>query len=112
MIVRRLDEMVGGWVVGDFDPVCLRTRACEMACKYYTAGDSETAHVHRVAVEITVIAAGRARMNGRTITRGDVVVLAPGEPADFTALDDTITMVVKMPSVPGDKYPVPAGDGQ
>jgi hypothetical protein len=31
MILRRLHEMTGGWMVGDFEPTCLRTSACEVA---------------------------------------------------------------------------------
>lgn len=108
MTYRRLEEMVGGWIVGDFEPSCLRTGACEVACKQYEAGAHEEAHVHRVASEITLIAAGRARMNGRVLTTGDIVILEPGEPTDFTALEPTMTVVVKMPSVIGDKHPVEA----
>jgi quercetin dioxygenase-like cupin family protein len=102
--------MVGGWVVGDFEPTCLRSTACEVACKTYAAGARESAHVHRVATEVTVIASGRVRMAGREFTTGDIIVLAPGEASDFHALDDTITVVVKTPSVPGDKYPAVLAD--
>lgn len=108
MIHRRLDEMLGGWFVGDFEPTCLRTRDCEVACKRYGAGAAEAAHVHRVATEVTLVASGRVRMNGRVFGEGDVIVLEPGEAADFTALEPTTTVVVKLPSVAGDKYPVAA----
>ena len=47
-------------------------------------------------------------MNGRVLTTGDIVILEPGEPTDFTALEPTMTVVVKMPSVIGDKHPVEA----
>ena len=109
MIQRRLDDMVGGWLVGNFEPSCIKTDACEVACKHYAAGASEVAHVHRIATEITLIAAGRVRMNGRTFGSGDIVILEPGEATDFTALEPTTTVVVKMPSVIGDKYPVTGG---
>jgi hypothetical protein len=109
--VRRLEDMVGGWIVGDFEPTCLRTPACEVACKHYAAGAHEDTHVHRIATEITLIASGRARMNGRELAAGDIVILDPGDPTDFTAIEPTITVVVKMPSVAGDKYPVEAGAG-
>jgi hypothetical protein len=56
-------------------------------------------------MEITLIASGHARMNGVDLRAGDFAVLDPGEPADFHAIEDTIAMVVKMPSVLGDKYP-------
>ncbi len=109
MTYRRLSDMVGGWLVGDFDPSCFRTAACEVACKRYNAGDSEQAHVHRVATEITLIASGRVVMNGRTLGAGDIVIIEPGEATDFQVLDDATTVVVKLPSVAGDKYPVSEG---
>ena len=110
MNTRRLDEMVGGWMVGDFEPSCYRTTACEVACKHYQAGDREPAHVHRIASELTLIVAGDVRMNGRQFTAGDIVRLEPGEATDFEALTAVTTVVVKLPSVRGDKYPVDTGD--
>jgi hypothetical protein len=112
MIVRSLQDMVGGWIVGNFEPTCLKTTACEVACKHYEAGAAETAHVHRIATELTLIAAGRVTMNGRTYGAGDIIVLEPGEATDFQALEKTTTVVVKMPSVMGDKYAVSAGGRQ
>jgi hypothetical protein len=109
MKTRRLEEMVGGWMVGDFEPSCYRTAACEVACKHYDAGAREPAHVHRVASELTLIVSGDVRMNGRHFTAGDIVMLDPGEPTDFEALTAVTTVVVKMPSVRGDKFLVEAG---
>ena len=101
----RLADMTGGWFVGDFQPSCLQTRACEVACKHYEAGAAEPRHVHRVATELTLIASGRVVMNGTTFEAGDIVILDPGDAADFRTLEPTTTVVVKMPSVRGDKYP-------
>lgn len=108
MNMRRLDDMIGGWMVGNFEPTCLRTEACEVACKTYPAGAKETPHVHRIATELTLIASGKVTMNGQTFVAGDIVVLEPGEPADFRVIEPTMTVVVKMPSVAGDKYPLAA----
>src|SRR5262245_4979605 len=102
----RLTDMTGGWFVGDFEPSCLQTTACEVAFKHYEADQSEPRHVHRVATELTLIASGRVVMNGTAFGAGDIVILEPGEPADFRTLEKTTTVVVKMPSVRGDKYPV------
>ena len=109
MIQRQLADMVGGWMVGDFEPTCIKTTACAVACKHYQAGAAEAAHVHRVATELTLIASGRVTMNGRTYVAGDIVILEPGEATDFKALEPSTTVVVKMPSVAGDKYLVEAG---
>jgi quercetin dioxygenase-like cupin family protein len=43
-------------------------------------------------------------MNGREFAAGEIVLLEPGEAASFEALEDSVTVVVKSPSVPGDKF--------
>lgn len=104
MEITKLKEMKGGWFIGDFEPSCHRTRDFEIACKSYESGMSEPCHEHRVATEITLIASGKARMNGVHLGSGDIVILQPGESADFVTLEKTTTVVVKFPSVIGDKY--------
>jgi hypothetical protein len=105
MEAHRLDEMTRGWFVGDFSPAVRRLAEVEVGVKRYRAGDTEPCHVHRVATEITVIVDGAVEMAGRHFAGGDIVVLHPGEPSAFKALADTVTVVVKLPSVAGDKYP-------
>ena len=106
----RLHDMVGGWFVGDFSPSLLRSKECEVAVKSYAAGDRESAHRHLVATEVTLILDGRAVMCGREFGPGDIVVLDPGEATAFEALTELRTVVVKLPSVAGDKYPVEPGE--
>ncbi|HEX8913960.1 MAG TPA: hypothetical protein VF796_16545, partial [Humisphaera sp.] len=101
----KLADMTRGWFVGDFAPTLLRTGLFEVACQHYRAGDHEARHTHRVATEITLIAVGRARMDGVEYAAGDIVVIPPGGATDFRAVEDTTTVVVKVPSVRGDKYP-------
>jgi len=100
----RLESMVKGWFVGDFDPAMLRNKDCEVAVKHYKAGDREDIHHHRVAAEITVVVSGEVRMMGRLWGAGDIVLVEPGEATDFEALTDAVNVVVKLPSVMGDKY--------
>lgn len=104
MRVDRLDAMTRGWFVGDFAPAALHSKACEVAIKHYVAGDTEAAHVHRIATEITAIVLGRVMMCGKEWTAGDILTIEPGEATDFLALTDTVTVVVKLPSAPADKH--------
>ena len=55
----NLDEMIGGWFVGDFEPSVIRTKDFEVAVKRYKAGDKEAKHMHKVATELTVIISAR-----------------------------------------------------
>jgi len=102
----RLEDMTKGWFIGDFSPTAHRTRDCEVAVKHYRAGDAEAAHYHKVAREFTVVVSGTVRLNGREFGAGDIVVLAPGEVAEFLAVTDAVTTVVKLPGAPADKFVV------
>jgi len=100
----QLKDMVTGWFVGDFAPAVLRSTACEVAVKHYAAGDREDVHHHKVATEITLIVSGEVEMMGQRWSAGDIVVVEPGEATDFLAVTDAVNVVVKLPSVAGDKY--------
>ena len=100
----KLDDMVRGWFVGDFTPTALTTRAAEVGIKHYRAGDREARHYHKIAQEITVIQSGRVQMNGVEYASGDIVVINPMESTDFVVLEDTVTVVVKVPGAVDDKY--------
>jgi hypothetical protein len=104
MISTSLDQMVKGWFVGDFEPSLMRTSSVEVAVKEYKKGYHEAKHYHKIATEITVITVGRVRMNNKVYKRGDIVIVKPCESTDFEALEDSITTVVKYPSICNDKY--------
>ena len=106
MSVHRLDDMVRGWFVGDFEPTVHRSSEVEVAIKAYSAGETEARHVHRIATELTAVVSGSVRMDGADLHAGDIVEIAPGQPSDFLALTDAVVVAVKLPAVAGDKYPV------
>lgn len=106
MKTARLEDMVKGWFVGNFEPTLYRTNDVEVAVKSYKAGDREDAHYHKIATEITVIVSGRVRMNSVEYVAGDIVVMEPGDVTDFEALTEVTNVVVKLPGANNDKYAV------
>lgn len=104
MKTAKLEDMVKGWFVGNFEPSLLKTNDVEVAVKEYKKGDYEDRHYHKVATEITVIISGRVKMNGVEYTQGDMIVIEPNESTDFEALDDSINAVVKYPGASNDKF--------
>jgi quercetin dioxygenase-like cupin family protein len=100
----KLDAMVRGWFVGNFAPSVATTPDVEVGIKAYKAGDVEAVHFHKIATEITVILDGMVEMCGQKFTSGDIVKLPPGEATGFKAITDVTTVVIKLPSVIGDKY--------
>lgn len=101
---NNLNEMVKGWFVGDFEPSVLKTNQFEVAVKKYKKGDKENRHVHKIATEITVIVEGEVKMNNEIYKTNDIIIINPNEDTDFECLKDTTTVVVKTPSILGDKY--------
>lgn len=106
MKVEKLESMIRGWFIGNFEPTAYKTEQCEVAVKYYNTGDKENAHYHKLATEITVIVSGVVRMNGVDYHAGDIIVEEPGDVTNFEALSDTINVVVKCPGANDDKYVV------
>jgi quercetin dioxygenase-like cupin family protein len=100
----HLNEMIKGWFVGDFNPTLFATKDFEVAVKNYKSGETEAEHFHKMATEITVVVSGRVEMCNRIWGEGSIIKLLPGEATSFLALEDAITVVVKTPSVIGDKY--------
>lgn len=104
MKVAKLEDMVKGWFVGNFDPTLIKTNDVEVAVKEYKKGDYEEKHYHKIATEITVIVSGKVRMNGIEYSKGDIIVIEPNEATDFHALEDAVNTVVKFPGASNDKY--------
>ncbi len=104
MKVYHFKDMIRGWFVGNFKPTSFSTKDCEVALQKYKAGDYEAKHVHKIATEITFISKGQCLMNGVKYSEGDIIVLEPGDATDFKALTDVENIVVKIPSVKGDKH--------
>ena len=96
--------MIKGWFVGQFNPSAYSSNDVEVAVKRYNKGDREGVHHHRIATEVTVIVSGAVRMNQVEYSQNDIIVIDPYEATDFLALEDVITVVVKMPGALEDKY--------
>jgi len=102
--VNRIDNMIKGWFVGNFEPTVLNTSNVEVAVKKYKKGEYEELHFHKIATEVTVIVGGVVKMNDKVYKAGDIVTISPGTSTDFTAITDVVTVVVKHPGATNDKY--------
>ncbi|NUW73826.1 cupin domain-containing protein [Vibrio mediterranei] len=100
----RIEDFVRGWFVGGFEPSLYKTTDVEIAVQRFNKGDLEASHCHKIATEITVIISGKAKMNGFILNEGDILSIEPGEYTDFEALEDTVTVVAKLPGALNDKY--------
>lgn len=104
MKVEKLSNMKNGWLIGNFSPSILETNQFEVVVRSYKAGFMEKKHFHKLATEIIVIVTGRVLIKGVEYKDGDVIVNEPFDECDFQTITDTITTVVKVPSISDDKY--------
>lgn len=101
---HRIDDFVGGWFIGDFEPALLRTDAFEAAFKLHRRDEPIAPHIHHETTEYNVVTVGEMRINGADLGAGDVFVLHPGERVDARVLTaEAHVFCIKVPSNPGDK---------
>lgn len=106
MIVRHISEFFRGWLVGDFEPSIIRTKELEVGVLTHPKGEEWPRHVHKEADEYNYIIKGKMKVNGVELNTGDVFLIEKGEPAKPIFLEDCTVLVIKTPSVIGDKYEI------
>ena len=99
----KISDFVGGWFVGDFEPSLFKNQHVEVGVKFFQTGDTELSHKQILATEITVVSEGCVRIGDLILGVGEILVIPPGEYADFEALTDGSLTCVKFPSIPSDK---------
>jgi quercetin dioxygenase-like cupin family protein len=106
MLIDKLSRMKGGWFVGDFLPSVMQRKDFEVGYKLHKKGERWPKHIHKIATEITVLIRGKMTIQGQLLESGDIFVIYPDEVADPEFLEDCEIIIVKTPSVIGDKYEV------
>lgn len=99
----NLNDYTKGWLIGDFTPALIQSKDIEVGVKEYSKGAIETIHVHNIITEYTIVLTGKVKMLCQTFERGEIIKIMPGIATSFEALEDTITLVIKTPSIPSDK---------
>lgn len=100
----KLEQMVGGWFIGDFEPSVFRTQQFEVGIKKFTKGEKHAPHYHKIADEVTIVISGKVQIEGQIYLEGSIILQHKNESSNFEALEDSVIAVVKYPSAPGDKY--------
>ena len=62
MKINKIEEMVGGWFIGDFEPSVLKTKDFEVCYKFHHAGEIWDNHYHKVATEINYLIRGKMNL--------------------------------------------------
>lgn len=99
MKLSRIEDYVGGWFVGNFEPTAYKTDQFEVSYKFHPKGQEWDIHYHDIITEINLVVRGKMILQGKELKTGDVFILEPYEIADPEFLEDTEIVCVKTPSV-------------
>lgn len=99
-----ISKFKDGWFIGDFEPSVHKTKDFEVGFLLHRKGEKWDTHYHKIAREINYLIEGEMVISNTLIQSGEIFILEPGEIADPTFLTDCKLIVVKTPSVIGDKY--------
>lgn len=104
MIISNIKSFTNGWFIGNFEPSLLKTKDVEIAHHFYTKDYKGISHMHKIATEYNYIVSGRLIASGKNLGNGDIFVYEPNDISNVSFLEDTNIIIIKMPSIPGDKY--------
>ena len=99
MKILNIEDMVGGWFVGDFEPTAYKTKDFEVSYKLHPKGQEWDIHYHTDVTEINYVIRGNMVLQGKKLKTGDIFILEPYEIADPNFLEDTEIICVKTPSI-------------
>lgn len=102
--IHNISDFTGGWFIGQFDPSILKTDQFEVCLKEHKKDEKWPVHFHKIATEYNLLVKGKMLINNKEINPGEIFVLGPYQIADPVFLEDCQVIIVKVPSVPGDKF--------
>jgi len=107
MKILSIDDMVGGWFIGDFMPTAYNTPDFEVSFKRHLKDEYWPSHYHKVAIEINFLVFGSMTIMNTMLKPGTIFIIDPGEIVDPVFHEDCGIVCVKVPSIKGDKFIVP-----
>jgi mannose-6-phosphate isomerase-like protein (cupin superfamily) len=94
----------GGWFIGSFTPSVVRTKDFEVCYKFHPKGEQWPEHYHKLSDEINYLIEGEMTIDGVTTLKAPLIfVIEKNDIAKPEFFTDCKLIVVKIPSIPGDK---------
>ena len=91
-----------GWFIGNYPNAAIESKNVEVCYREYPASHTQP-HYHTVCDEIILVVVGTITVGGRTLSKGDVVIIEQGEVNDIFGVTDYSVVGVKMPAGGSDK---------
>ena len=99
-----LNDFIGGWFIGNFEPTLLKTDLFEVSVKTHLKGEVWPKHFHKLATEYNCVVSGEVVIDGISYSEGSVFVVEPGYVVDPEFTKNCKIVCVKVPCVKDDKY--------
>jgi len=106
MEILKMKDMKAGWFVGNFEPTAYKTEQFEVCYKHHVKGEKWDIHYHKEGTEINYLVKGKMIIQNKQLNEGDIFILKPYEIADPIFLEECTVLIIKTPSIPGDKFSV------
>jgi mannose-6-phosphate isomerase-like protein (cupin superfamily) len=106
MIIKRIEDSVGGWYIGNFEKAAYKTSSFEASYKFHAKGEKYGWHYHQHLDEINLVLSGKMRIQGHEFISGDIFILEPYDIADPEFLEDCEIICIKAPNITNDKVDV------
>ena len=103
MKTYRIEDMIGGWFVGDFSPSAFKTDFLEASFKIHPKNEKWDIHYHEYITEINFLVEGKMILQGKTLVAGDIFVLEPFEVTAPEFIEDCKIVCIKLPGIRNDK---------
>jgi len=106
MILDRIENMKGGWFIGNFEPTAYKTDVVEVSYKFHKKGEIYDVHYQTKIMEINLLTHGKMIIQDKELNAGDIFIIPPYEIADPIFLEDCEVICVKIPGITNDKVVV------
>lgn len=105
MKLAKLQDMKGGWYIGDFD-CAYQTKQFEVSFKIHKKESVWDTHYHKYVTEINLLVRGKMTIHDKILLPGDIFILEPYEIANPVFDDNCEIICVKVPGIRMDKVTV------
>jgi hypothetical protein len=104
MKFNNINNFHRGWIVGNFVPSLIPNTDMDIGLLVCEKDHIADGHYHKLHTEHNIIVSGKALINDSVYTDGDIFIYEPYDRSIVRYLETTTLLVIKHPSVKGDKY--------
>lgn len=101
---KKLDDFLGGWIIGKFEPTLFEVENFELGIKKVKAGEKGDGHFHKETLEHTILIDCEAKNNGELIKPNGIITIQPNEKNHTEFLTSGTIICIKIGQCKNDKY--------